>query len=110
MNLKKMPTKTVFMSILCAFALSACAEYPPRDPGGMDSEYLPFSIKFDQKGNMVVVDAEGKPVPPREAAFPIPATSIEKIEALSYVQYRGSHVALIVNGGRMYIIKLPHTQ
>ncbi|MBR9909714.1 MAG: hypothetical protein GYB33_05110 [Gammaproteobacteria bacterium] len=109
MSQHKKAYRRALLPLLCAFTLSACAEYRPKpNPDPQEGDYLPFSIRFDRTGTPIVLDAQGKRVPPRDVNFPIPATAIEKVEALTYVQYRGSHVALIRVGGQMFIIPLAH--
>ncbi len=102
--------RTTLMTILMTMTLNACATdtTKPTDDPNMNSRYLPFSIVFDKRGNLVVLDLNGKPLEFTETSFPIKATEIQKVESFSYVQYRGSHVGLIVRGGQMIKIKLPH--
>ena len=106
-NLKSI-ARAVSFAVLCTTALNACAEYPRKSADSQSAEYLPFSIRFDQKGNVIVLDENGRPVPPRDVEFPVRATALENVGSLSYVQYRGSHKMMIVVGGRAYIIPLPH--
>lgn len=89
-------------------SLTACADEekePPREP---NKDLLPFSVGFTLEGEPVVLDANGERIPPTEVAFPIKATAIERVDSVTLVQYRGSHVQLIKVAGKYFAIPLPH--
>lgn len=88
--------------------LSACAqEKAPTAATRTDLE--PFSIHFDTKGNIVMLDEEGNAIPQKEVSFPIKTTAIEGMDALSVVKYHGSHVYVIrTASGAVYHIPGKH--
>ena len=106
----QLTVRSTVVACLMTLTLSACAADSTKgtDGGQMRDKYLPFSIMFDQRGNPVIVDRDGNELVFEEAQFPIKSTAIEKIESITYVQYRGSHVGLVIRGGKMVAIPLPH--
>lgn len=71
------------------------------------AEFLPYSIRFDIKGNPVIVDDKGNRIEAEQTTLPIKATSIAGVESISIVTYTGSCKQVISVGGKLYTITLP---
>ena len=102
--------KSVAVIVLMALSFSACSKEDDVSHSGHNTNknLLPFSIAFDLKGNPLLVDQEGNRIKPTDVQFPIKATAIERIDSISIVQYRGSHITLVKIGNRYYPMPLPH--
>jgi hypothetical protein len=105
-------------SLLAALPLAGgCGDKPkedikPDDRGEevkpVESErYLPYSIRFDARGNPVVVDEKGEAVVLTEVKPPIKATELVSVQSISVVTYKGSCKQVYNIGGRLYEISLP---
>jgi len=74
-----------------------------------DARYLPYSIRFDLKGNPVVVDEKGRPAKMEPVEPPFKATSVADIQTISVVTYTGSCIQVYNIGGKLYSFSLPDT-
>lgn len=74
---------------------------------GKKTRYLPFSIRFDLKGNPVIVDEKGNAVPAEPVELPVKATSIAGVQSISVITYTGSCKQVFSIGGKLYAITLP---
>lgn len=85
-------------------------------------KYLPFAIRFDLKGNAVVVDENGRVVKPTRVDYPEDTSSLINVQAISSVQVRSGCetktsrraattttkcYALVTCGGITYKIPVP---
>ncbi len=108
------PLNVICVVSMMAFSLGACAsDYTNRKP--IDSmveegKLLPFMIVFDQTGKPILVDERGETIAPIEENYPIKTTAIERIDSITIVQYRGSHVFRYIQNGITSEILLPHNQ
>jgi len=77
------------------------------------ARYVDFSITFKvSNGDPVVLDKDGREIEPRYAASELesavgPASHIRQ-DNISAGLYRGSHFYVLVIGGFVYRIDLPH--
>lgn len=96
--------------------VGGCGDKEPESNVNNDSEksrpserarYLPFSIRFDLKGNPVIVDEKGNEIELTPVKPPFKATEIVGVETISVVTYKGSCKQVYNIGGRLYEIQLP---
>ena len=110
--------RVVFLVLISLGSLSACADMNGKMWGDAhpeygkdrpkDMKYLPYVIRFDAKGNIVVLDEDGKIVKPMPVKFPIKdVTGIESASSISSVVYKGSCVQLLTLQGVSYALPLP---
>jgi hypothetical protein len=83
--------------------LVACSKEAPKDKKGR----FAYSLSFDEKGLPVVLDAKGKPIPPKKVEGPVDAKKIVRVRTISVIDVEGSHFILIEIDGRLYRIDLP---
>lgn len=83
--------------------LAACSKEPPKDK----KDKFAYTLSFDAKGLPVVLDAKGKPIPPRKVEGPVNAKKIVRVRTISVIDVEGSHFILIEIGGTTYQIDLP---
>ncbi len=72
-----------------------------------DMSYLPYSIRFDLRGNPVIVDEKGNPAKLEAVEPPFKATSVADIQTISVVTYTGSCIQVYNIGGKLYSFSLP---
>lgn len=97
--------------------VGGCGDKPENEtkPDGRGEEvtpvestrYLPYSIRFDVKGNPVIVDEKGEVVVLTEVKPPFKATELVGVQSISVVTYKGSCKQVYNIGGKLYEISLP---
>lgn len=80
---------------------------PADNSTGNTGEFLPYSIRFDEKAQPVIVDDKGEVVVMKEVEPPFKATEIKGVQAISVVTYKGSCKQIYNIGGKLYEITLP---
>lgn len=109
-NENRAPGAILSLMIIATGLLSGCAGkgglYQP--PGQPPEATVPFAITFDLKGNPVVIDREGRAIPPQEVEFPIrQVNAIGSVTTISAIEVHGSHYYILKIGGNIYHIPLP---
>lgn len=80
---------------------------PKPDRPEEQSRYLPYSIRFDLKGNPVLVDEKGEPIPSQKEPFPLKSTEVKGLQSMSVMTYAGSCKQVYYINGRYYVVNLP---
>ncbi|WP_020408363.1 hypothetical protein [Hahella ganghwensis] len=126
------PIKLVSCIAMISLSLTGCANFNQHyGPGDPDDQYFgrdhpntgdthytktkdhvaPYRITMNSRGEIVVLDRQGKEIPPN-AGYPVKvkASYIESIESVTIVRYRGSPEYDVVEaGGKTYHIPVAHT-
>jgi hypothetical protein len=93
----------LLVSCIGLVPLAACSKETPKDK----KDRFSYSLSFDEKGLPVVLDAKGKPIPPKKVEGPVDAKKIVRVRTISIIDVVGSHYILIDLGGTLYRIDLP---
>ena len=95
-----------YLLVLCIgyIPIAACSKEPPKDP----KDQFSYTLSLDAQGNPTVLDARGKPVPPKRVEGPVDARKIVRVRTMSVIDVEGSHYILFQINGTMYRFDLPH--
>ena len=68
---------------------------------------IPFSITFDRKGALMVLDGKGEVIRPSKIDFPVKAEEIVTMSSINAIMVKGSCFWIVQAGGKTYHIPLP---
>lgn len=116
-NTSRLLQASAFAMLAVLPLVGGCGDKPaeetkPDDRGEVvtpvePERYLPYSIRFDAKGNPVIVDEKGDAVELMEVKPPFKSTELVGVQAISVVTYKGSCKQVYNIGGKLYEITLP---
>ena len=68
---------------------------------------VPFSITFDRKGDIMILDEKGERIRPSNVDFPVKAEEIVSMNSINAIMVKGSCFWIVQAAGKTYHIPLP---